>query len=625
MARPQNRKRQRADEPSRGDTEPSTKKIKTRSEIELDAWASWEYPPEFWDRLSNISLSHRALRELNRRTRAPHRHPSPPASPSGLVLSRTTTSPSLSRFARHGGPDLLDLSGYPHPPIDHQSLIAMSASQSSRSRRTRSTDPASTLPTSATTKTKKSTPYNRDFDLHLTEHLVHPVYSSQEPDLGEVMAAMAVPRPSLSPSKFSGDAFRAFRESDARAKDEDDVLANVIPTILGPSHSSHYCSRNTVFANLEPLTDDTIVAAKPDIYYGAYPEQLVRPARNELASHIVPSTMEDKPMAPNFFLEAKGPDGHAAVATRQARYDGAIGSRAMHSLQNYGAEEPEYDGKPYTLSSVYHDGHLKMYAHHVTAPNEEGRPEYHMTQLDTWGMIGNIDSFRRGATALRNARDLAKQHRDNFIQAANARATEEIADHQSRGTTATAIRYGDSPDELAPSPHHYTAEVRREDSPDELALSRPHYLYEGYGSQDASQESAAPGLDPLASFATSFTTSFTSSSSHRTHPKRQRSQRSGPQVDEAPKSRTRRKRVADLAMPATEATRADATEFLWVETYWRNGKLCFKNMRDQEVKTEVNNWLGQILDDGTESFYWQNPKSGRVFWTRVLATKPKKK
>lgn len=44
----------------------------------------------------------------------------------------------------------------------------------------------------------------------------------------------------------------------------------------------------------------------------------------------------------------KGPFGSAGVATQQARYDGAIGSRAMHSLQNYGVEEAEYDGKgPY--------------------------------------------------------------------------------------------------------------------------------------------------------------------------------------------------------------------------------------------------------------------------------------
>lgn len=95
----------------------------------------------------------------------------------------------------------------------------------------------------------------------------------------EVIAAMALPRPSLSPSRFSDGAFRIFRKSNTRAKDEDDVLADVIPTITGPRQANHPFSRNTVFGNLEPLTDGTIVLAKPDIYYGAYPKELDRTIR----------------------------------------------------------------------------------------------------------------------------------------------------------------------------------------------------------------------------------------------------------------------------------------------------------------------------------------------------------
>ncbi|KAK7419439.1 hypothetical protein QQZ08_010857 [Neonectria magnoliae] len=390
----------------------------------------------------------------------------------------------------------------------------MSASRSSRSRRTRSIDPASTLPTTATAKTKKSTAYDRDFDLHLTEHLVHPVYSSQEPDLEEVMAAVAVPRP-------SPGAFKAFRASDARAKNEDDVLANVIPTILGPSQASRYCARNTVFANLEPLTDDTIAAPKPDIYYGAYPEQLARSARNELAGHIMPSTMLDKPMAPNFFMEVKGPDGKAAVATRQARYDGAVGSRAMHSLQNYGTDELQYDGKAHAFSSTYHagTGTLQLYAHHVTAPTTEGgRPEYHMTQVNGWQMTGNRDTFVEGARALRNTLDLTERRRSDFIRAANIRAPQlETAAGQER-TTAETQPLEDSADELAPSPTHYTTQIQHEeDSPDELAPTPPGYLYEGDDSQDP------PGVDPPTSLTTSFASSF---DPHQSRPKRQRSPRS---------------------------------------------------------------------------------------------------
>ena len=104
-------------------------------------------------------------------------------------------------------------------------------------------------------------------------------------------------------------------------------------------------------------------------------------------------------------------------------YDGAYGARAMHTLQNYGKSQPEYDGNAYTYSSTYHPttGTLQLYTHHVTAPADTtSRPEYHMTQIDIWGMTGNIHTFRRGATAFRNARDLARSHRDRFILASNS-------------------------------------------------------------------------------------------------------------------------------------------------------------------------------------------------------------
>ena len=52
----------------------------------------------------------------------------------------------------------------------------------------------------------------------------------------------------------------------------------------------------------------------------------------------------------------------------------------MHSLQNYRRDEPIYNGNAYTLSSTYHDGHLKMYTHYLSKPTTPGgRPEYHMT------------------------------------------------------------------------------------------------------------------------------------------------------------------------------------------------------------------------------------------------------
>jgi hypothetical protein len=227
----------------------------------------------------------------------------------------------------------------------------MSSRQSSQSGGSRSAKSASTQPTSATTKSKKSTVYSRNFDQHLTDHDIHATYSSEKPDLKYIEKELAVLRLELSPTQFPDGAFERFQEASARAKGEENVQANVMPIILGPDQASHPSTRDTLFGNLQPLTDGTIAPPRPDLYYRARPEHLHRSVRNELEQYLIPSSMYDKPMVPNCFVEVKGPDSSAAVAARQARYNGAVGSRAMHRLQNYGREQPQYDGQAYTFSS----------------------------------------------------------------------------------------------------------------------------------------------------------------------------------------------------------------------------------------------------------------------------------
>lgn len=160
----------------------------------------------------------------------------------------------------------------------------------------------------------------------------------------------------------------------------------------------------------------------PDLYYGARREQLNRQVRDELSDQIIPSTQHDLPIVPNFFLALKGPDGSIAVAGRQASYDGALGARAMHSLQSYGQDESVYDNNAYTITPIYHGGHLKIYTSHPAQPNGSGsRPEYYMTQLRSFAMTNTADTFRQGATAFRNARDWTKEQRDKAIDQANKR------------------------------------------------------------------------------------------------------------------------------------------------------------------------------------------------------------
>ena len=76
--------------------------------------------------------------------------------------------------------------------------------------------------------------------------------------------------------------------------------------------------------------------------------------------------MEDKPIAPNFYLEVKGLDGSLAIIGRQACYDGTIGARGVWSLQLFSQKMPIYNNNAYTITSTYHSRILKMYTTHVT-------------------------------------------------------------------------------------------------------------------------------------------------------------------------------------------------------------------------------------------------------------------
>ena len=118
----------------------------------------------------------------------------------------------------------------------------------------------------------------------------------------------------------------------------------------------------------------------------------------------------------------------------------------MHALQSYGQAKPTYDNKAYTFSSTYHDGTLKMYAHHLTQPLRLGElPQYHMTSLRGFLLTDSPQIFRQGVGAFRNARDLAKEQREIFIEQANAVARAQSVDTMSFDTsnsqdTVTSMR-----------------------------------------------------------------------------------------------------------------------------------------------------------------------------------------
>ncbi|KAF1993298.1 hypothetical protein P154DRAFT_527867 [Amniculicola lignicola CBS 123094] len=445
------RKRQRSEPPQPNETShPISKKQRL-------SYPSESQPPAaFWDNLSKIWLTKRALRELDRRNTqaasnppdSPYRQARRPVTQNFLTelkRSRQTTQytadylrccepkilKNIKLFARHGGPDLSDLRNFPEPTHSPDRTMSSSLS-SSQSRKRGSATTLSTKPTTNTTRTKSTGVYDRDFQQHIIDYDVYP-HGYRHPDgsapakpnnHGEVNQIFAQPRPSLSPSVFNDEEFEKFVQADADASKEKQVSESVIPIIEGKIRDTKCRSGGIPFTNLDPLTDSKLKfkPCNPDVYYGARPEQLSRKVREELGGRIIPSTQHDLPIAPNFFLAAKGPDGSLAVAGRQACYDGALGARAMHSLQSYGQEEPVYD-KASTITSIYHGGTLKMYTSHVAQPkNPGGRPQYHMTQLRSFALTDTRDTCVAGLQAYRNGREWAEEQRNEAIRQANERA-----------------------------------------------------------------------------------------------------------------------------------------------------------------------------------------------------------
>ena len=264
----------------------------------------------------------------------------------------------------------------------------------------------------------RSSAYDGNFEQHLADNNVLPPSRAQRA-ANHAEWQEALTRPRSSPSRRSSASYSSFVRAAEAAKDEAEVMSKVFPRILGSS--KHASGENVPFRHIEQITRK-IVFPQPDYYQGEVPREGNRTLREKLDKAIVPSKRKDRAFLPTYFVEAKGPDGSYIVARRQACHDGAIGARAMHSLQSFGGSG-DYDGKAYTASAIYHgEGDLKLYTHHQTQPRGRGTLEHtHMTPLYAGNLMNDSRSFREGRTAFRNVGDKANEYRVQFINDANRR------------------------------------------------------------------------------------------------------------------------------------------------------------------------------------------------------------
>jgi len=302
----------------------------------------------------------------------------------------------------------------------------MASSQSGSRKRAKSGKESDT-----SSRTKKSSAYDPAFEQHLIDHSVYPHgydYDGEDASVypgnwEEINDRLAQPRPSLSPSQFPREEFRKFEKTNMGALTEGKVMSKVFPIIAGTADIPS--QENLPFGNLKDLTDGSITKAQPDFYDGSRPADLDKRIRQKLEPYIVPSTNTATPCLPNFFTEGKGPNGNIAVCKNQALYNGTLGARGMHELRSFVDPKTAHDNNAYTITSTYHggSGDLTIYTTHPTQSNDaQILTEYRTTQLNGWKMTGNPEAFRQGASALRNARDWAKEKREKLMAVANGNA-----------------------------------------------------------------------------------------------------------------------------------------------------------------------------------------------------------
>lgn len=279
--------------------------------------------------------------------------------------------------------------------------------------------------------------YDAPFSQYLAENgitLANPYIDGESvlpSNHAEIKFRLAQRRLSLSqPASSNTDDYERFLQLNESAQNARSVIKNALPLMIGHSDIPH--SGGFAFKNLKPLTDDnSLKPAFPESYDGCLPKELNRSVREQLGEYIVPTSNVMVPYLPTFFTECAGPAGAVRVGERHILYTGALGARAVHHLRAFITDPTTaLDNNAYVLTALYHSptGMLWIYAIRAIAspsPSESfahpKKLEYRMTLISRFNLTLSPESFRDGVRAYRNARDWAKEQRDELVRAANAK------------------------------------------------------------------------------------------------------------------------------------------------------------------------------------------------------------
>lgn len=277
----------------------------------------------------------------------------------------------------------------------------------------------------------KLTTYSPNAREKLIQHGVyphdHPFPNGQKPakpaNLDAIVSRLS--REHCSSQQLSERTFDEFLEANRKVENGEstrEATERISRLIEGEDPDASKCTKGFLFNHFETLTQGCMGQVKPNLVAGARPEQLDSEIRARLHKHILPSGQHSL-IAPNFFFEVKSGATNSTVSCQvRSCYEGAFGTRAIHAIQSFGHQEKNvYDHQAYTITVMFFNSVLRFYAHHPVMSADGTRREYITNLIRGYYIEGSLEMFQEGVAAYRNAREWAKEQRDEIIMAANAR------------------------------------------------------------------------------------------------------------------------------------------------------------------------------------------------------------
>jgi hypothetical protein len=426
----------------------------------------------WYDLLSKVYLTKDALRELARRNAELERQtheagahdPPSPAYSSGLLspLSSQQSQPEaeidwkdLTRFARHGGPDLSDLRNVCHSLLQEFAMLTCQCTAPmppkatrgrkkgerekmgpsapriqprKRGRPSKDRSEAADEDEPSTKKTESTGPFDDNFCAFLTTIGVFDATHTdpKAADVDEISDRLDLSRQDVTVTDDTVLRLRAVMHGSSHKKT---VCQEVLVTLLGelPLDKLDERGGHVNFSELQPLSPVAefgpslpLAFPQPDYYHGAKSVEVHSYLKEHLAAFIMPTADQSLPVAPNLFVVFQGPEGCTQVAECQARHYGAFGARGIHKLETF-RRPLAFDKKIKAITITVVGSSVGIFGTYIIPATSPNQPlSYHNVLLDDHSLCGQRRSCEKGIVAIRNAMDIARTIRVAAIERAKA-------------------------------------------------------------------------------------------------------------------------------------------------------------------------------------------------------------